>query len=396
MTRIGARRMVRSLVLADVVKRLGNRFVAWAATAFAAWSLALLVAVVLAESSFGPSEFVFHAFVIATLGSLPAFLAAPVRQSSGLEAVRRADREAAVEAWLDYPGGPALRLLETRACEALSIATIAGFGRPRPGKAARAFVASLFALGFISFSIAQIVSVYSGYGVSLTYPDKEIPDFVARRDLDAAKEEAAILAPGSVPEDPPEEQRDAPGARGYGTADPNGDDSLAEPDFVADAESGTEAVQPETAGGAENDPARAPPRATAVQGPRSGAIGADEAGDSTRNRAGQEGATSGEARAPGWEGSGRAIESSPLVDYRARFERQITEATGKETRLGDAPSAELVSEAITEFYASFDARIAVGAAIDPGLARVMDAWRQAFGAGAGPGAGAGAGSGAGP
>jgi len=379
--------LVRALVLTDVAKRLGNRFVAWASAAFAAWGLALLVAVVLAESSFGPSELVFHAFILAAIGSLPAFLAAPIKDSSGLEAVRRADREAAVEAWLDYTGGPALRLLETRACEALSIATIAGFGRPRPGKAARAFVASLFALGFVSFSIAQIVSVYSGYGVSLTYPDKEIPDFVAQRDLDMAGEEPVILAPGSAAEDPSVELRDAPGARGYGSADPDFDDAMVEPDFVADAESGADAAQPEAAAGVSgSDPARAADRATAVRGPRSGTIGADEADDGARNRDGQEGASSGEARAPGWEGSGGAIESSPLVDYRARFERQLTEATGKETRLGDAPSAELVSEAITEFYASFDARIAVSAAVDPGLTRVMEAWRRAFGAGAGPGA----------
>jgi len=386
-TRIGARRMVRKLVRADVAKRLGNRFVAWAATASAAWGLALLVSVALAESSSGPSEFAFHAFIIATLGSLPAFLAAPVRVSSGLESVRRADREAAVEAWLDYQGGPAERLLETRACEALSIATIAGFSRPRPGKSARAFVASLFALGVVSFSIAQIVSVYSGYGVSLTYPDKEIPDFVAQRDRAAAEEEPVILAPGAAAEDLPDEQRDAPGARDYGIATPRDDDSLAEPDFVAEAESGSEAAHPETAaGGAENDPARATARAKTMKSPRSGAIGADEADDSARNRAGQEGATSGEARAPGWEGAGGAIESSPLVDYRARFERHLTEVTGKETRLGNAPSAELVSAAIAEFYASFDARIAVGAAIDPGLARVMEAWHQTFNAGAGSGA----------
>jgi len=196
-----------------VARRLGIRLVAWIATAFATWSLALLIAVVLAESRFGPSEYAFHAGIIAVLGSLPAFLAAPVRVSSGIEAVRRADRGAAVEAWLDYQGGPAERLLESRACEALSIAAIAGFGRPRPTKTALAVVASFFALGFISFALAQIVSVYSGYGVSLTYPDKEIPDFVAQRDLEAAQADSLILAPGTIPEDYPDEQRDAPGAR---------------------------------------------------------------------------------------------------------------------------------------------------------------------------------------
>lgn len=382
MTAAGARRMVRKLVRADVARRLGNRFAVWSAVAFASWSMALLVAVALAESGFGPSEFSFHAFIIAILGSLPAFLAAPVRNSSGLEAVRRADREAAVEAWLDYPGGPAERLLETRAREALSIAAITGFGRPRPGKAARAFAASLFALGFVSFSIAQIVSVFSGYGVSLTYPDKEIPDFVAQRNLAAAEEESLILAPGSGAEDLPGAQRDAPGARGYGAGEPGDDAALVEPDFVADGASGALATEPGAAsGGTGTMPAKAAGRSTAGESARSGTGGGDAGDESNSNPDGSEGVTSGESLAPGWEGAGRSIESSPLVDYRARFERQLTEATGKETRLGDAPSAELVSAAIAEFYASFDARVAVSAAIDPGLVRVMEAWRQAFGAG---------------
>jgi hypothetical protein len=385
MTRIVARRMVRKLAGSDVAKRLGNRVVAWAATAFAAWGMALLVAVVLAESRAGPSEYMFHSFIMAALGSLPAFLAAPVKASSGLEAVRRADRGAAVEAWLDYPGGPAERLLETRACEALSIAAIAGFGRPRPTKTARLFVTLLFALGCASFAIAQIVSVYSGYGVSLTYPDKEIPDFVAQRDLAASEGTSVILAPGAPADDLPDEQRDAPGARDYGIATPRDNESLAEPDFVATGESGVAMGEPGSATGdtevTGNKPVRTFDRAAAGKKPRSGSIDGQDDDDGDRKPAGSEGVNSGEAREPGWTGTGRALESSPFVDYRARFERQLTEATGKETRLGDTPSAELVSEAITEFYTSFDANIAVSATVDPGLARVMEAWRKAFGAG---------------
>lgn len=380
MTGLGARRMVRRLVRADVARRLANRFVAWAATAFAAWSMLLLAAVVLAESRSGPSEFAFHACVMALLGSLPAFLAAPLRSSAGLEAVRRADRQAAVEAWLDYRGGPAERLLETRACEALSIAAIAGFGRPHPGKAARVFVTSLFAIGILSFGIAQIVSVYSGYGVSLTYPDKEIPDFIAQRDLAAGEAESLILVPGSEQGNQPEPQPDAPGARGYGSAEPASDETLAEPDFVAAGDSGTRSVESRTdnAGTGEKPP-RVADGAQTGKNTRQGGVGDDGSDGIDQNRAGAEGKSSAEARAPGFKGSGRAIESSPLVDYRARFERQFAEATGRETRLGDAPSAELVSTAIAEFYASFDARIAVGATIDPGLLRVMEAWRRAFG-----------------
>lgn len=384
MTRLGARRMVRTLVRRDVARRLGNRLVAWISTAFAAWSLALLIAVILAESRFGPSEYAFHAGIIAVLGLLPAFLAAPVRISSGIEAVRRADRGAAVEAWLDYQGGPAERLLESRACEALSIATIAGFGRPQPTKTARVVVASLFAFGFLSFAIAQIVSVYSGYGVSLTYPDKEIPDFVAQRDLEAAQEESWLVVPGLDQEQSSQNQVDAPGAREYGISAPRGNELLVEPDFVAHSEPGGETMISDASTEKSGiKPGQAPDRATAGRNPRTGTAGTNAAEDHTRNTAGPETNASGEARTPGWEGTGRAMDSSPLVDYRARFEQQLTESTGKETRLGNTPSAELVSAAITEFYTSFDTHIAIGSTIDSGLARVMEAWREAFGTGTG-------------
>ncbi|OHD26893.1 MAG: hypothetical protein A2Y38_12645 [Spirochaetes bacterium GWB1_59_5] len=379
MTKAGARRMVHRLILADVAKRLGNRFVAWAATAFAAWSLALLVAVTLAESSFGPSAFIFHALVMAVLGSLPAFLAAPVKASSGSQALRRADREAAAEAWLDYTGGPAERLLERRACEALSIATITGLGRPRPTRTARILVASLFALGFVSFAIAQIVSVYSGYGVSLTYPDKEIPDFVAQRDATSAEENAVIMAPGIDPEKLSDEQRDAPGARRYGDSGSAEDEALMEPDFVAPGDTGIGAAKSDSGDDSIQDTtAPSAGRSAQARSPGSGAIG----GENAENGDEGSGDSTGEACAPGWEGSGLAIESSPFVDYRARFERQLTEATGKETQLGDRPSAELVSAAITEFYASFDARVAVGVTMEPGLTRAMELWRRAFSSGA--------------
>ncbi|GAB1455963.1 hypothetical protein MASR2M48_12700 [Spirochaetota bacterium] len=72
------------------------------------------------------------------------------------------------------------------------------------------------------------------------------------------------------------------------------------------------------------------------------------------------------------------MDPSPLVDYTARFERLFTEALGKETVLGEAPSAEMVSEAIAEYYASFDIRVIVNPMIDPTLARLQASWRRAF------------------
>jgi hypothetical protein len=371
--------MVRSLVWADLSRKLGYRLLAWAGTAFSAWSLAILAAVVLAETAYAPSPLSFHAFVMAALGSLPAFLAAPFRAGSGLEAVRRSDREAAVESWLGYAGGPAERILATRASEALSVASLTGFGRPRPSRAARTVVAWLFAAGLAAFLVAQVVSVRSGYGISLTYPDKEIPDFVAERD--AATDDAydGIVAPGAALE----EEEDAPGERRYAGSGPKDDDALAEPDFVSADGTTPDFSQGDAEPGETGSDSRKAPQA--ARSSRDGA-GRSAPAAGTDNAAGGKEAgsdSSGEARAPGWEGLGRAIDASPLVDYRARFERQLAETSGRETALGNQPSAELVSAAVAEFYASFDARVAVGAPADPAIVRVQEAWRRAFGTEAG-------------
>ncbi len=398
MTRTGARRMVQFLALADLARRLAFRFTAWLATALAAWSLALLAAVALAESRFGPSPQSFHAFIMAAVAALPAFLAAPFRSSSGLDAVRRSDRGAAVESWLDYPGGPAENLLETRACEALSVAALSGFGRPRPPQKARAIVAALFAVALAAFVVAQTVSIRAGYGISISYPVKEIPDFVALRDAVRPDAEPGIVAPVAVPGD----ERDAPGARRYAGGQPD-EETLAEPDFVAtggpDEGAGGQG-QSDAGGNAGKKPATAASRTARSAPDGQSSKGDADRGDARDDDGGDDhrsdddsgdsdpgdaelGDSPEEARTPGYQGAGRSLESSPLVDYRARFERQLAEATGTETELGDAPSAELVSAAIASFYASFDARVAVGQPLDPSLARVQESWRKAFGAGAG-------------
>ncbi len=374
------RRMVRALVWADLSRKLGFRMLAWAGTAFAAWGFAIFAAVVLAETEYAPSPLSFHAFVMAALGSLPAFLAAPFKAGSGLEAVRRSDRKAAVESWLGYAGGPAERILATRAFEALSVASLSGFGRPKPSRTARSVVAWLFAAGLAAFLVAQVVSVRSGYGISLTYPDKEIPDFVAERDAATVDAYDGIVAPGAAPE---AEEEDAPGERRYAGSGPKDEDALAEPDFVSadgaapsfsqgDAGPGEPGSDRKQKPQAAKSPRPGPGQAAPSPGTDGGADGEDAGSDS-----------SGEARAPGWEGRGRAIDASPLVDYRARFERQLAESSGRETTLGDEPSAELVSAAVAEFYSSFDARVAVGAAADPAIVRVQEAWRRAFGSEAG-------------
>ena len=373
MTRKDARAMVRRLALSDMSVRMAFRFAAWLATSSAVWGVSLLVSVALLDSTLRPLALWFHTVVMAAIGALPAFLAYPFSSARALEAVRRADGEAAIESWLDYPGGPAERLLETRAREALSIAALKGLAKPRPSRAARGLVAGLFALAALSFLTAQIASIRSGCGLSLSYPVRRMPEITAERFDPYDDATLDLVVPDAVPED----ERGAPGDRRYAGAGAQEEDALAEAaSSAADGERNEDSASASLSG--EERAERRMDAATrgAVTGSgearSAGGVAADDGGDA----AGRDSA--GEARAPGWEGSGRAIDASPLVDYRARFERQIAETSGRETILGDSPSAELVSEAIAEFYASFDARVAVGSTPHPGVARAEAAWRAAF------------------
>ncbi|MBU0929224.1 MAG: hypothetical protein KKA67_15840, partial [Spirochaetes bacterium] len=345
MTGKDARRIARSLVRSDALRRLGFRFAAWAAFALAAWSLVLLASVLLLESGRGPSPLAFHVVVMSALGLLPAFLAYPFSAGYGLEAVRRCDLETRIETWLDYRGGPAARLLEARAREALSIAAIAGFRKPKPPRTQRAVVIGILSVAAAAFLAAQAASLSSGYGLSFSYPEKPTPDFTVERDRNAGDPYRSIVAPAV---DEPDADRGQPGSRRYAGAGPE-DDTAGEPDF---GPSGGGEAGPASRDGTDGYE-RTERRIASAGGEASGEGGA-ESGNGGRSDEGGDSAgrdSSGEARSPGWEGRGGAIDASPFVDYRARFERQFAESSGRETTLGDEPSAELVSAAITEFYA---------------------------------------------
>ncbi|HOZ72270.1 MAG TPA: hypothetical protein PLI66_00315 [Spirochaetales bacterium] len=372
MRMMSARRAVRRLVLRDALGRLRFRSVAWLGTAFAAWSLTLLASVSLLDTRLMPSPLAFNAIVMAIVGSLPAFLAYPARRSWGMDAIRAADSETSIEAWLGYRGGPAERLLERRALEALGLATIGVPQATRRPASARRFVAALYAVGLASFVAAQIASIGSGCGLSLGYPEREIVPAVS--DASVAIEDgypAVVEAEAEEVDEKPAEDGSAEPrpSRSAGEADEN---RLEEPDFVAasDGRPGDGAAE-----AAATDQAKAPSRsAVAGAGTRRG--GAVSSGDGSGDGSG------GEASSPGYEGRGRAIEPSPMLDYRARFERQYAEATGVETAIGPEPSAETVSAAITELFSSYDARVVVGGDVDPELAGLGAAWLDAFGPGA--------------
>jgi hypothetical protein len=366
-----ARTAIRRLAIADAAFRLGHRLAFWAAAALLVWSADILVATMTAMP-----ETVFHTIVMTVLGTLPAFLLAPCHASLGLKAVRRIDRDTAIESWLAYRGGPAGRMLESRAAEALSIADIAGFGRPRMTRAARVALLSVASTGLCVFALTQIISIRAGYGLSLLYPDKSVDAMVARRSLAEGQPMPPYLMPDSIGLQP--QGRDSPGARRSGIPEDQLDQQGSRPTFgrpdTRDAMD--DAALPGDGDSRDGtEPGDTQSNQSATSGQPSSTGSRRPAEDQNGDRAGSE------ARAPGYTGTGKAMSGSPLVDYRARLERLFAESTGTETALGSEPSSATVAAAIRQVFSSFETRVVVGQADDPVTARVLETWRAAFSAG---------------
>lgn len=369
-----ARLLLRRMIRRDVALRLARRAGAWAAAALAAYGLVLLLAVALADSGRALPPLAFHGLILTIAGSLPAFLAYPFRPRLGTALVRRVDTDASVEAWLEYRDGPAAPLVGRRALTALEVASLKGSWRPRPrGPALRAALAAA-ASGALALALAQALSIAGGRGLSLGYPRQRMTDIVAERRAALEAPEAVTVEPELLEEGPP---RGGPGARG---PEPAGQapslEALESPDFVAAGKDPSET--PGSAARADSGERR-PDSGDGRPSPSSdgGAPGGSPGRGSRESGASERGG--GEASSPGYEGRGRALEGSPLVDYSARLERELTEATGREYSLGSSPSPEIVSEAIRDYYASFDLRVSVGAERDPYLGSLQAAWATAFG-----------------
>lgn len=366
-----ARTAIRRLAMADAALRLGHRLAFWAAAALLVWSADILVATLTAMQ-----ETVFHTIVMTVLGTLPAFLLAPWRASLGFKAVRCVDRDTAIESWLAYGGGPAGRMLESRAALALSTADKAGFGRPRMTRAARVALVSVASAGLCLFALTQIISIRAGYGLSLLYPDKSVDAVAARRSLARSRPMPPYLMPDPLGLQP--QGRESPGARRSGIPEDQLDQQGARPTFGRpDTRDAMDDAAAAGDGGSRNgtEPGDTQFNQSASAGQRSSTGSRRPADDQNGDRAGSE------ARAPGYTGTGKAMSGSPLVDYRARLERLFAESTGTETALGSEPSSATVAAAIQQAFSSFDARVIVGQTDDPVTARVLETWRAAFSAG---------------
>jgi hypothetical protein len=372
------RGLLRQLALADIRRMLLTRLALWSATAVLLWSLAILTATVTALR-----VETFHAILMGTASLLPAFLMFPVHRSAGEDAIRRIDAHSSVEAWLGYAGGPAQESLNTHAFETLLLGSLERWSLPRMPRSSRMAIAVLTLAALLSFAAAQVIAVRAGYGLILAYPEKPQPARNSMTREPLYDTTAAIAVPGSpIPEaedalrDASRQAQQKPGRRNGSSlirdplADPGIEAGGNRENADASAETGKPAKGDSGAGQAE------PRRAAAGQPP--GASG--QAADADKRGTGASDPTAA-ARAPGYEGSGRSLASSPIVEYRARFERQFTDATGKETVLGDAPGPAALSKAIAAYYESFDLKVVVSDAVDPAIATMQDGWRRAFGNG---------------
>ena len=373
--------LLRRLAFADIRRMLRTRLAAWSATAFLAWSLAILIATVT-----NLSVAAFHAILMGAASFLPAFLMFPVRPNARRDAIRRIDERASVEAWLGYAGGPAGKVLGVRAFETLSVGELERWKLPTTPRKVRMAIAGISAAALVALGAAQAVSVRAGYGLVFAYPEKPSAggrSLMADPPSDAA---AGMTVPGAFAPDaedaPPELSRRPQAGPGRRTGSPGDGDPLADPGFEP---------------GGEKEQTNATADANAPVPSGTGLGQANQRRASTELLGGSDGQTTGgdengaggpdpadAARVPGWEGSGRALEASPIIDYRARFERQFTDATGRETVLGDDPTPAALSKAIAAYYESFDMRVLVGQSLDPAIARLQDAWRRAFGNGDAP------------
>ena len=361
-----ARRSTLRLARRDAAARALAGALRWASACFLVWSLAILASVL-----YEYPPLAYHALMVVILGTLPAFLFWPPVPGAFMSLVRRVDERSAVEAWLEYEGGPADRLLETRAADVLRVRAAFEPVRARPGPA---FLAAT-AAGLAAFIAAQALSMAAGYGVSLGYADRSVRDEAVR-----LAEDAGVVpeADSLVTRDVPDAGDPAPLARRPGDmadeAFPLPSDGMSP---TTGLRSGDESPEAGTAGGRPEADSEA--TGTGQGEPDPGDVaGAVSPGDASSGE-GEDGM--GSSRAPGWEGAGQALAASPLVDYRAAFERAYVERTGRDSALGGKAAPGAAGRAIADYYASFDVRVAIDAADSPELELLRRAWTRAFPAG---------------
>lgn len=346
-----ARKLLLRLLAADTAARLGARARSWLAAALAVYGAAVLASVVVPYP-----PVVFHGLVLSALGLLPVFLFAPAPGDPGMELVRAVDREAAIEAWLSGGHGAARAILERRAAEAIRVASLSGRPRRRSGRTSVALAAG----GLACLILAQPLSLRSGLGWSLSYADRLVAR-TAQRDNGAGADPQAVL----------ELRNDDSSRQDSGALMRERDYPAAELEPLT-LDGGSLGLGPARSRVPGNEPA-----APELPAERDG-----QTGDGTSSGGGASGGApgapdesgQGQSSLPGWEGSSRSLIPSPLLDYRAAFQREFALGTGKDAALGDTAPPLAFEGALRDYYGSFDLKVSLDPAGDPVFDALKGAW----------------------
>ncbi len=364
------RRALLRLALGQALRRWQKGLWRWLALMAALWG-GLSLAAVTSELP----RIAYYGLLMTLLGALPAFLAYPPDGDAAIRLVRRIDSEAALESYLCQEEGPARTLLEPRAALALRLALLDPPRRQAPHTA----WLGVFALGLALFTLAQALSLRAGYGISLGYPEKGL---LKPPERSAEAEPAAGFRPDFTLV-PPEGGQGGQGEASGQYARPSGA-QVAGGDYAAPSRAqrrpGNEPAEPESAdakdgeGGAGNKGEEGAGSASGADTGAAGESGQDEEGPRPE----------GTARQFGYEGSGKALEPSPLLDYRAVFEREYVARTGKESALGPNIAPALAQESIAAYYGSFSRDLILRAPAEARLEELKAAWLRLGSEGAAP------------
>jgi hypothetical protein len=359
------RRGLLRLALRQAALRWRHAFWRWLALMALLWG-GLSLAAVLGDLP----RLVYYGLLLTALGALPALLAYPPEGESLVALVRGIDKDAALESYLCQQRGPARALLLSRAGLALRLALLDPPPRPALSKAWPA----VLAFGIALFALAQGLSLRAGYGISLGYPEKGLLDEPQRAEEAGA---AAELRPEFflLPPDYGPEEAGSAGARPAGGNNADGGEapmrsSLRRPANEAAEPKGADMPEgDETAGGSAEDSA-------------GGGTGTESGAESGGTAEGPR--PTGSARQFGYEGSGRALEPSPLLDYRAVLEREFVSRTGKESALGPNATPARFQESIAAYYRSFARDLILRSQAESRVEELKAAWLRLNGEGGAP------------
>ncbi len=312
----------------------------------------------------------FHALILSSLTLLPLFLLLPSKKRSFIKTLRPYDIQATIETYLTTHKEFITKILKKQTEEALRIVVMSGFRRAKPGLAWFIGVACS-TLIFISF---QVASLKSGHGFFASYVERkqDAPTY-SGNEGDTPGYDSLTLE-GSPKKQEKENQAQEPLVGRSRRQEKILDDERLYPSVVlGDKE---KARIPQTSQNAEKDRGTASLQDSNSDDGRQGSRGTNPEGDAQEKKA-----TDSNPQNPGWEGTGTALQSNPLVNYTAYFERLYLEHSGTQTALSQIQTEGDFIDLISSYYASFTTIVDIKIQKNTMITAVKQSWKKTFQAG---------------